>query len=658
LPNLIAEVAVNAALDVAYDYLAPDELGIAVGDAVIVPLRSRAVKGVVLSMTELSDTPLARLKPVTARIGPIDSALLHMAHFIHSYYQAPLGMSYALVLPPEPKRLLKRKNTPAPKAAVAPTFALSKAQQTVIDTVAASLGRFQAFLLHGVTGSGKTEVALECARAAIEAGKQALMLVPEINLTPQWVERIQSRLPDTTIAVLHSRLSDGERYAAYAAAASGQAQLILGTRLAIFTPLPQLGLIVIDEEHDSAYKQAETPRYHARDLAVLRAQKACVPLLLASATPSFESVNNANKGRYQKLSLAARATAAPLPRIVLTPAKGKSQVEGVAPLLFTAMCERLARGEQTLLFLNRRGFAPRLVCPHCQWQSDCPHCDAPMIFHRVGQHLLCHRCGQRDKIPTTCPSCAETDLLPLGMGTQKIDQSLRLALPQARIARVDLDSTRNKNAWPLLREQIMSKQVDIIIGTQMVAKGHDFPDLSLVGVIGADDALYSIDFRASERLFALLTQVAGRAGRAAISGEVMIQTDFPNHAVYQALLHDSSAEFVAATLAERSQQGWPPDFHLALIRAESNVPNAAQQCLRGLHQDLEASLSAQTDCVAYPPVPSPLARIAGHWRWQMLLSSNQRGVLKQFLAQAKEKLSQNTERSLRWTIDVDPIDLM
>jgi primosomal protein N' (replication factor Y) len=426
-------------------------------------------------------------------------------------------------------------------------------------------------------------------------------------------------------------------------------------------------LIFIDEEHDAAYKQGETPRYHARDLAVIRAQYRHIPLVLASATPSFESLANVQRRRYNYQSLPERVGKAVLPSIILAPSKALSPVKGIGHHLHKALVHRLEQGEQSLLFFNRRGYAPRLVCGNCQWHGQCPHCDAAMIFHRIGQRLHCHRCDHKIPLPRRCPSCATEPLLPMGSGTQQLEEQVRLGFPQARIARIDLDSTRNKDAWPQLRAQILQREVDIILGTQMVVKGHDFPALSLVGVLGADEALFGIDFRAGERLYAQLTQVAGRAGRGDIAGEVIIQTDFPQHPVYQAIVQGQGAEYVANALAERAAHGWPPESYLALIRVESLVPELARKTLHALWQSLaqlqtptstptQEQEQAETAVRCYPPVPSPLAKIAKFYRWQMLISSTHRTLLHQHLRHCHEFLSAEVKRPNRFIIDVDPVD--
>ncbi len=457
------------------------------------------------------------------------------------------------------KEQLVEPAPPAPSAGSARNPDLNADQRAALGAAFPEPSAFAASLLQGVTGSGKTEVYFAAAARAIAAGRQALLLVPEINLTPQLEARIAAAFPGVATAVLHSALPDAERRGHWLAAARGEARLVVGTRLAVFAPLPRLGLVVVDEEHDTSFKQQDGVRYNARDAAVYRARLRDVPVILGSATPSLESYASARRGRYRWLKLPRRAAAgSTLPAVRLVANRAADTCEGLGPTLRERIAERLARREQTLLFINRRGFAPSLLCAACGWKAMCPRCTARLVVHREAGELRCHHCGHAEAIAAACPECGNQDLLPLGFGTQRLERALAELYPAARVLRVDRDSTRRKGAFAAMQRAIASGEVDILVGTQMLAKGHDFPRLTLVGVLGADNALYSADFRATERLFAVLEQVAGRAGRAHLPGEVLVQTDFPEHPLYAALTNHDYDSFAAALLAEREPLGLPP----------------------------------------------------------------------------------------------------
>ncbi len=533
---------------------------------------------------------------------------------------------------------------------------LNDAQSEALDALVDGAGGFAAYLLHGVTGSGKTDVYLAAAARVIAQGGQVLMMVPEINLTPQFTRRIAAALPGAGIAVLHSGLAAGERRANWSAAASGAAQLVLGTRLSVFAPLPALGLIVVDEEHDASYKQQDGVRYHARDVAVWRAHRRGVPVILGSATPSLESWLHAREGRYRRLGLPARADPrAKLPQVRLSGNRAARELEGVGEALRDALAIRLARGEQSLVFVNRRGFAPSLVCASCRWEAQCPRCSVRLTTHRTPASLRCHHCGHVERLPQACPSCGNVDLLPLGFGTQRLEQALATAFPAARIARVDRDTTRAKGAFEAVHDRVEASALDILVGTQMLAKGHDFPRLTLVGVLGADNALYSADFRATERLAAVLMQVAGRAGRASLPGEVIVQTDFPEHPVYAALeTHDYGA-FAEALLMERSVAQLPPFSHVALLVADAPARAEVERFLAEAHaQAMELTRNDHPDVEVFSPVPALLARRAGLERGQLVVQSLRRVTLQRFLGAWRDGLLASHKRRVRWALDVDP----
>jgi primosomal protein N' (replication factor Y) len=467
---------------------------------------------------------------------------------------------------------------------------------------------------------------------------------------------VRTALPHARIATLHSALAAGARRAEWRAAAAGEAQLVLGTRLAVFVPLPQLGLVIVDEEHDVSYKQQDNVRYHARDAAVWRAQRRSVPVVLGSATPSLESWLHAQAGRYRRLDLPERADPrAGLPTIRLAANRATRALEGIGDTLRAAIARRLERGEQSLVFVNRRGFAPSLICAACRWEAQCPRCSARLTTHREPPSLRCHHCGHAEPIAAACPQCGNVDLVPLGYGTQRLERALAQAFPQARIARVDRDSTRTQGAFAAVRDDVEANRLDILVGTQMLAKGHDFPRLTLVGVLGADNALYSADFRATERLCALLMQVAGRAGRAHLPGEVIVQTDFPEHPVYAALVLHDYARFAAALLREREAAALPPFSHAAVLAAEAHQRSHTDAFLHAAHALGVALVDADhPDVEVLGVVPALLARRAGFERGQIVVQSARRTALQRFLPAWRQAIAEASARRVRWSLDVDP----
>lgn len=531
------------------------------------------------------------------------------------------------------------------------------AQAQAIASLVAGLGRFSVALLHGVTGSGKTTVYLEAMRRAIAGGAQALLLVPEINLTPQLEAELASQLAGARIAVLHSALPPRARRDRWQAAARGEADVVVGTRLAAFTPLPRLGLVIIDEEHDGSYKQEEGLRYHARDVMVWRARARGVPVVLGSATPSLESLHNADRGRYAMLRLPDRATGA-LPTIGLIDLRqeprGRHRIPGPSAALLAALGRQLDRGEQSLVLLNRRGFAPVVRCNACGWVAGCDRCSARMVLHRRAHALRCHHCGREAAPPAHCPECGNADLATIGLGGERLEEALATRLPGARVLRVDRDTMRNPGDWTAARRRVQDGDIDILLGTQMLAKGHDFPMLTLVGVIDADSLLYSSDFRAPERLFALLTQVSGRAGRGDRPGQVLIETAVPEHPLFAALIaHDFDA-FARELLDERRRLGLPPWGSQAILRADAPAADAALEflsraaaCAAGLDGEVEV----------YDPVPAVMAMRAGRARAQLLVQSSRRGALQAFLAAWRGRLEALRRGPVRWVIDVDPLEL-
>ena len=530
---------------------------------------------------------------------------------------------------------------------------LTGEQQQAFDAVAQQQG-YGCFLLHGITGSGKTEVYVHLMHEMLKRDGQVLLLVPEINLTPQLENYFRSRFPDVEIASLHSGLADGERAQNWLKAQSGEARIVLGTRLAVFTPLPKLGLILVDEEHDPSFKQQDGLRYSARDVAIFRANQRGVPVVLGSATPSLESWYNAQSGRYKLLKLTRRAVQpATLPIVRCFDITKLPLHEGLSEPLLTAIGDRLQRKEQSLIFINRRGYAPVLMCTACGWLSECKHCAGKLVLHLKDRTLRCHHCGFQQRVPHACPTCGDADLKPVGIGTQRLEETLQTRFPAARILRVDRDSTRNKGAWAAMRKLIHEGEADILIGTQMLAKGHDFPNLTLVGVISPDGALYSADFRASEKLFAQLTQVGGRAGRADKAGEVIVQTAFPNHPLFQALRAHDYDIWAQTLLAERQMAGFPPFVYQVLLSAEGKQlgeVNAFLQQARSAAKDLQMPVEV------YGVVPAAMPKRANHHRAQLLVQADKRKALQEFLRAWKPMLDALPAQKLRWVADVDPAE--
>jgi primosomal protein N' (replication factor Y) len=531
--------------------------------------------------------------------------------------------------------------------------ALTAEQQQAVDAITQRKG-FACFLLHGITGSGKTEVYVHLMDAMLKRDGQVLLLVPEINLTPQLENYFRSRFPDVELVSLHSGLADGERAQNWIKAQSGAARILLGTRLAVFTPLPKLSLILVDEEHDASFKQQDGLRYSARDVAIFRANQRGVPIVLGSATPSLESWHNAQSGRYTLLKLTQRAVQpATLPMVRCLDVGQLPLQEGLSEPLLTAIETRLQRKEQSLIFINRRGYAPVLMCTACGWLSECKHCAGKLVLHLKDRTLRCHHCGAQQRVPHACPTCGDANLKPVGMGTQRIEEALQARFPQARILRVDRDSTRNKGAWDAMRKRIHDGEADILVGTQMLAKGHDFPNLTLVGVLNPDGGLYSADFRASEKLFAQLTQVGGRAGRADKVGEVVVQTAFPTHPLFNALREHDYETWTRILLEERQSAGFPPFMFQALLSAEAKQEGEALAFLRRARV---IALELEKPVEVYGVIPAAMPKRANHHRVQLLVQSDARKKLQDFLRSWKPRLDAIPTKQIRWSLDIDPLE--
>jgi len=677
-------VALDLPLPGLFDYRS--SLAVRPGTRVIVPFGRRKLVGVVV---ETPDTPvfdpgqIRDIDQVLDDLPPLPADWLRMAAFAAQYYQRPLG---EVMLPTLPAGLRKVTAYQGARSAGGPVQRLDKrapkrsksvpasdapplnAEQLAAVQAIESIQGYQAVLLHGVTGSGKTEVYLRAAQSVLAKGGQVLFMVPEINLTPQLEQSLRARLAamvgDGGLAVLHSGLADGERLRAWLSVQRGQARVLLGTRLSIFTPMPELGLIIVDEEHDTSYKQQEGLRYSARDLAVWRAHDRGIPVVLGSATPSLESWAHAERGSYLKLSLEHRAREVELPSVRLVDTRRLAMQQGFSPQLVEAIQKRLERGEQSLVFLNRRGYAPVLNCGSCGWVSQCPRCTAYTVLHRAGarrNYLQCHHCGFQARVPASCPDCGDQDLHPMGRGTQRVEEYLAELFPQARIARIDADSTRLKGSAEALFAKVHAGEVDILVGTQMVAKGHDFANLGLVGVLNADAMLFAQDFRAPERLFAQLMQVAGRAGRHVQGGEVIIQTDYPEQPVYQALTRHDFVGFARYGLAEREAVGLPPYAFQALLTAEARELAVALEFLaqaRALPEQSPTDYPTVQAITLYDPVPLRVVRVANVERAQLLVESAGRPALQAFLARWTAALPELAGgRRVRWQLEVDPLEI-
>lgn len=530
---------------------------------------------------------------------------------------------------------------------------LTEEQAVAVNAITEEAGKFNTWLLQGITGSGKTEVYLRLIAQALSQGKQTLVLIPEISLTPQLEGNFRARFPTTHLISLHSGLNDTERLSGWLQAQKGNAKIVLGTRSAVFTPLPNLGLIIVDEEQDNSFKQQDGLRYSARDLAIFRAKQANVPVVLGSATPSLESYHNAQSNRYQHLRLQTRAIKnATLPTIHCIDTRTSKTKEGLSEPLAQALEKCLAQKHQSLVFINRRGYAPVLLCKSCGWTANCHRCASRLVVHLQDKKLSCHHCGHTEHFPRACPDCGDPDIMPFGQGTQRVEDALVERFPDARILRVDRDSIRRKDAWQNILQRIHNQEVDILVGTQLLAKGHDFPNLSLVGILNSDVSLYSTDFRASERLFIQLMQVAGRAGRANIPGSVLIQTEFPEHPLYQALKQHDYDLLAKTLLAERKMVGFPPFVFQALLRAEAHSIDSALDFLTHAERSAEPPKNVEL----FDPVPAQMARLKGQERAHLLVQSHSRKALQKFLTEWHKKIKSSASRKVRWSLDIDPVE--
>ncbi len=528
---------------------------------------------------------------------------------------------------------------------------LSSEQAIIVSAINSSLASFSCHLIDGVTGSGKTEVYLQAMEEVLANNQQVLVIVPEIGLTPQTLSRFEQRF-NVPIALHHSGLNDKERLATWLSAQQGNAAIVIGTRSAIFTPLHRLGLIIIDEEHDSSLKQQDSFRYHGRDMAILRARQLNIPIVLGTATPSFETLQNALSGKYNYHQLHNRAGKSNKAKIALID-MNQQQVEfGLSGTLKHEMKKTLARGEQVLLFLNRRGYAPAINCQECHWLADCQRCDKSYTLHQKQQLLICHHCGSQKRIPPQCPNCGSVRIAPLGQGTEQLESRLEELFPESSIVRIDRDSTRRKGELAKLLQEVTDKKHQLLVGTQMLAKGHHFPDVTLVAVLDVDGALFSFDFRASEQMAQLLIQVAGRAGRASKPGKVLVQSNFVDHPLLQDLVHNGYHHFAHQALVERKQALLPPFTFQALLRADANYPSYPEKFLRAL------TLQRLDGCEFAGPVPAAMEKKAGKFRYHLIIQAKSRKDLHRAILQLLMQIPNNEwQGKVRWSLDIDPIDL-
>ena len=657
----IVRVALDLPVPRLFDYLAADATESDIGRRVTVPFGKGSRTGVIAGLAAASEQPEDKLKTVVEILRDmpaLPAEWLALCEFCSCYYHTPLGQVTSFALPP----MLRRGKLPRSRKPLAPASApasasdlpqLLAAQQAAVAAIFATTG-FHTLLLHGVTGSGKTEVYLRAIDSVLARGGQALMLVPEIALTPQLEGRVATRFPNAHIVCANSGMADAARARGFLAALAGDAEIVLGTRLAVFMPLPRLQLIIVDEEHDASFKQQEGLRYSARDVAVWRAHQLDIPIVLGSATPSLETFHHAATQRYRLLDLPERAVAEAMPVVRIVDTRREKLQEGLSAALLGGLQQRLGRGEQSLVFLNRRGYAPVLACPPCGWISRCRRCAANLVVHLADQRLRCHHCGFEALIPRACPDCGNVDLLPFGRGTQRLEAMLAERFPAARVLRVDRDSANTPKKWQGLLASIHAGEADILVGTQMLAKGHDFPLLTLVGAVGADAALFAADFRAPERLFAQLMQVGGRSGRADLPGEVLIQTEYPEHPLYRALVDHDYVRFARTQLDERRIAGFPPFSFQAMLRAEAR---AVEQSLAFLSAARRAGQALADGVTLYDPVPMRMQRLMTLERGQLLVESASRPALQAFLAKWMDRLyALKMPTGLRWHLDVDPLE--
>jgi len=668
----ILRVALATPVRKLFDYLPPQgcSFPFEIGARILVPFRNQKKVGIIIEIRHETDLPLEKLKTADAILDTkalLPKELFLLIQWASRYYQSSLGEVFETALP---SRL--RKETPTKSRTkkevkeklalennslkpLHPALDLNAAQQQALDSINLSLGTFKTFLLDGVTGSGKTEVYIRVIERVLQAEKQALILVPEIGLTPQLLTRLQERF-SVPIASLNSSLTEKRRYEAWEAARTGAAPIVIGTRSAAFVPLKSPGVFIIDEEHDASFKQQEGFRYHARDLIILRASLEQCPVILGTATPSLETLHNIHLGRFQNLKLPTRAGKGTIPNLQILDVRHKKLEEGLSTQLIAKMREHIEDKGQILLFLNRRGFAPVLMCLDCNWVASCKNCDAKMTLHYQAQKLQCHHCETTIPMIHQCPSCQSKNLKPVGIGTERLETALQNHFPNQSISRIDRDTTRKKGTLQTKIDSIHSGETEILIGTQMIAKGHHFPNVTLVAILDIDHALFSTDFRSTERMGQLITQVAGRTGRGSRLGQVILQTCHPEHPLLKKLLEEGYHPFANSLLNERRMINLPPYSHQALIRAESNKPNRALNFLNHIKRETLHQQNAVLKILG--PSSAPMERRLGFHRAQLIFQSDQRSTLQKLLKDLLLNFETHpSANGVRWSIDVDPIDM-
>lgn len=639
-----------------FDYLALSDSLPAVGSRVWVSFRNKERLGVVIGLGTPDDAK-RKLKSITEVIDEtplLSEALLKLCQWISRYYHAPLSEVLAIALPKKIRtgHIIEPKLPKANKKISSEPLALNAEQAIALNAMRNALNQYHAFVLHGVTGSGKTEVYLQLAAQVLAENKQVLILVPEIGLTPQLFTRFEARFRDL-IVMIHSHVSDKKRAEAWELARTGVAKVVIGTRTALFTPMPDLGLMIIDEEHDASLKQQDGVRYSARDAALIRAHHSNIPIILGSATPSLESLHNCMLKKYTRLELTQKAESQTPLRYQIIDLRQQKLTDGLAEPTLKAIKKHVDQGNQALIFINRRGFSPVLLCHECGWMADCKACDSHLTLHRQSNRLMCHHCGLKTPVPVYCGTCKSKDLVPVGSGTQRVHEYLSEYFPDTAVDRIDRDEVRHSKHLLAILAKIESGESQILIGTQILAKGHHFPKLTLVVVLDTDAGFYNQDFRALERLGQLITQVSGRAGRAELPGEVLIQTHFPDNPLLNRLIQNGYSAFSDALLPLREQAAWPPYHHLALLRASGKNEGSVRHFLAMVKNQL-----AQIDVMVLGPAPAPLARKATEYHMQLLLKSASRANLHQALAFIQHTYPPHAKQNgVRWAMDVDPIDL-
>ena len=665
---MILKIAIASPLYQLFDYLPPLNVEcttVQLGSRVVVPFGfgNHNKIGFLVAIAEHSDFAIEKLKRAERIIDThtlLSAQDLSLLHWVSHYYHHPLGevinMAFPTALRQGKAAKVVANYLPATNNIIQnQPLAANPAQQNAIDTVCAGLGKFAVFLLEGVTGSGKTEVYLQIIHAVLQRGQQVLVLVPEISLTPQLEARFKHRFA-VNIAVSHSKLTDNQRLSAWLQTQQGASAILLGTRSTLFTPFQNLGLIILDEEHDASFKQHDGLRFSARDTAIVRGKILNIPVLLGSATPSLETLHNVDKQRYQWLHLPERAGSSITPNLQLLDIRNKKMREGLSEILLIEMRKTLEKNEQVLLFLNRRGFAPTLICHGCGWVARCQHCAANLVIHHDISLLRCHHCGTEQGLLSHCPECKTGELTPLGLGTERIEKVLKKLFTDKITVRLDRDSTKRKGALEDYLTQIDQGKVDIILGTQLLAKGHHFPNVTLVAILDVDSGLFSVDFHASEKLAQLIVQVSGRAGRADKHGTVIMQTRQPDHPLLTTLIRHGYQRFAKSALAERQMAALPPFTYQALISAQAKDEELAQQFLQAVSE--LAAQTSQSTVQILGPVPAPMTKRAGFYRYQLLLQSPHRADLHALL----DKLIPNVSKlkaavKIRWSLDIDPVDL-